>query len=90
MNKDAIKKAADNILAQNGYPYRAMHRHSPVGEPCGRIAFYLSKMPKVGDVMKSNIVCMPDGKRVRAYDEVRCGSCGGLMSNIIEDIELDE
>lgn len=43
---------------------------------CNDIAFYLSEMPKIGELIKPTTVTLVDGTTPKHGSRIICGSCG--------------
>lgn len=57
-------------------------------EPCGKVAFYLKKRPKIGEVVDN--VVLVDGGQPDYGSEIWCGSCGALiLEPILCQLEID-
>lgn len=54
---------------------------------CGDVAFYGTHIPVVGERSDPSGYCWPDGSSIVSGEQVRCGSCGEILTS--GDLDLD-
>ena len=64
--------------------WNATMGHPIVHSACRQIAFYLTEMPRPGDIISAAQFRFPDGTRPIVGAEMKCGSCSQGMT--LEDI----
>jgi hypothetical protein len=68
------------------YPFVLIHASGE--DPCGGVAFYLSRRPSPGDPRLSSEVQLIDGSVPAWGSTIRCGTCGIEIDPMSADVVL--